>query len=152
MDEYRERYETVQGHIRRLQAEINGYTARGEETPLRIRNELAVREIELKETRLYAHRALVRSAPPVQAVRLRDMLQEIERDRVSLGLETGADVKRARLDAGIRQKDLALLSGVGQSHISCLERGQYAPHKRTLQRIARGLRDAEKMAGQRQKA
>lgn len=51
----------------------------------------------------------------------------------------GAKIKEIRLAKGMRQEELAEKSGLTQSHISRLERGEHSPNHLTLTKIAKAL-------------
>ena len=51
-------------------------------------------------------------------------------------MTAGETLKRLRHGAGIKQRDLALLSGVAQATISKIECGSVTPYRRTLWRLA----------------
>lgn len=48
-------------------------------------------------------------------------------------------LRRKRVEAGLNQVDLALETGIGQSHISRLESGASSTTPRSLARLARAL-------------
>ena len=54
-------------------------------------------------------------------------------------MSTGETLKRLRRAAGIKQRDLALLSGVAQTTVSKIECGNVTPYRRTLWRLADAL-------------
>lgn len=51
----------------------------------------------------------------------------------------GASIAEARRERGLKQRELAELSGVNQGDISRIERGVLAPTTPTLLRLAEGL-------------
>ena len=51
----------------------------------------------------------------------------------------GASLAEARRERGLKQRELAVLSGVDQGDISRIERGVLAPTTPTLLRLAAGL-------------
>ena len=54
-------------------------------------------------------------------------------------LHDPAKLRRKRIEAGLNQMDLALETGIQQSHISRLERGASSTTPKSLARIARAL-------------
>jgi transcriptional regulator with XRE-family HTH domain len=51
----------------------------------------------------------------------------------------GETLKRLRREMGLKQRDLALISGVAQTTISKIECGVVTPYRRTLWKLAHGL-------------
>lgn len=47
----------------------------------------------------------------------------------------GAVIRRARLERGLSQVDLASISGISQPNVSAIESGRRAPSAETLQRL-----------------
>ncbi len=52
----------------------------------------------------------------------------------------GGELKKIRTRAGLTQEQLSQKSGIPQSHICRLEKGQHSPSHKTLQRLAQALR------------
>jgi ribosome-binding protein aMBF1 (putative translation factor) len=55
-----------------------------------------------------------------------------------MGLVAGR-IREARKGAGLTQEELAERTGLPQSHISRLERGEHSPSHLTLEKLAKGL-------------
>ncbi len=63
----------------------------------------------------------------------------LRKDPVPAVYSVGAALCTARTDADMTQKELAALTGIDQSDLSKIERGQANPSVATLERIARAL-------------
>lgn len=53
--------------------------------------------------------------------------------------KVSAQLKKCREDAGLTQEELAEKTGIQQSHISRLERGQHSPSRVTIEKLAAAL-------------
>ena len=52
----------------------------------------------------------------------------------------GKEIKKARIDKGLKQKDLMALTGLSQKHLSLIENDAVDPGASVLRKIALGLR------------
>lgn len=60
-------------------------------------------------------------------------------ERVDISIIIGEEITAARCSSGMTQKELAAVSGIDQSDISRMERGEANPSIRTLERLANGM-------------
>lgn len=100
---------------------------------------LSLREDPSEENRAAVHETieeiLCQNRPSVQCER--SMLQETPASRWSNYVATA--VKKFRKESGLTQIGLASASGLQQSHISRIEKGEISPTRKTIEAIARGL-------------
>ena len=63
----------------------------------------------------------------------------MEWDRQQSESELAQSIIKARTETGITQKELSTRTGILQSNISRIEKGEYNPSIKTLQRLANGM-------------
>jgi len=72
----------------------------------------------------------------VLADELRLLAERGRLDDPAMSKRVGASCRRARLDRGLTQKDVAALTGIAAPNLSRVERGGTPPRLRTLERLA----------------
>jgi DNA-binding XRE family transcriptional regulator len=143
-EDYKRQYERVRERISKLEAEREGYLARGEPVPLGVRCNLARDRATLDEIRLHGQRAHVREVQDAQRTaaerdmrdRVTDAWQRIDR----MPVLTPDEMRRKRKELGARQQDVAAFAGVALSTVNKAETGGKC-EPLTLKLIALGLEE-----------
>jgi DNA-binding XRE family transcriptional regulator len=146
METLEEQYERVRGKVSALEAERANYLARGLEPPSRIRFRLLSARADLDEIRLHGHREMLREVEEAQKrAAERDMLERVrvEWDRIdAMPVLSPEDLRRKRIELGVRQQDVATFAGVSLTTVNKAENGGNC-EPMTLKLIAAGLEKLE---------